>query len=50
MFEQSENVTIAHFFIIVMRAAAVRGVAYAMVGSKFIWLSSAHAYCINGQS
>jgi hypothetical protein len=55
-FEQSEDVAIAHFLLMnsssccCKRWPAVRGVACARVGSKFFQLSSAHAYCTNGQS
>ena len=50
-FEQSENIAIAHL-IVGARAAAVRGVASAIIGtgSKFIPLPSAHAHGTNGQS
>ena len=49
MFEQSENVIIARFHGVFEQLL----LAYSEecgLGSKFVWLSSAHAHCINGQS
>ena len=53
MFEQSENVAIAHLVgAAAEQLLAVRGVASAIVGtgSKFIPLPSGHAHGSNGQS
>ena len=51
VFEQSENVTIAHFFLVSSSSSycwpAVRGLAYTIIGSKLVALSYAHAHCTN---
>ena len=47
-FEQSENVAIVRFLVVSSSWPAMRGAAYAIIGSKFGPLSSAHAHCTIG--
>ena len=47
VFEQSENVTIARFFLVNLSSCCWRGLAYTIIGSKLVALSYAHAHCTN---
>ena len=52
-FEQSENVAVAPFLVVSLSSCCwptVRDVAYAIIGSRFVLLSSACVHCTNWQS